>query len=83
MDQLIQIVGAVLILIAFIAAQAGRLSPHAVSYVVLNLVGSLVLTGIALHNGDLGFLLLEAVWAIVSAWSLVQLARGRQPTAAH
>ncbi|MGI8804357.1 MAG: CBU_0592 family membrane protein, partial [Thermoleophilaceae bacterium] len=42
MDQLIQIVGAVLILIAFIAAQAGRLSPHALSYVVLNLVGSLV-----------------------------------------
>lgn len=83
MDQLIQIVGAVLILIAFIAAQAGRLSPHAVSYVVLNLVGSLVLAGVALHSADLGFLLLEAVWAIVSAWSLVQLARGRVPTAAH
>ena len=83
MDQLAQIVGAVLILIAFIAAQAGKLSPHALSYVVLNLVGSLVLTGVAVLDSDWGFLLLEAVWAIVSAWTLVQLARGRAPTAAH
>ncbi len=82
MDQLIQIVGAVLILIAFIAAQAGKLSPHALSYVVLNLVGSLVLAGIALHESDWGFLLLETVWAVVSAWSLLQLARGRHPRTA-
>jgi hypothetical protein len=82
MDQLIQIVGAVLILIAFGAAQAGRMSPHALSYLVLNLVGSLVLTGVALNDSDWGFLLLETVWAIVSAWGLVQFMRGRTPSAA-
>ena len=27
--------------------------------------------------------LLELVWAIVSVWGLLQLARGRTPTAAH
>ena len=43
---------------------------------------SLVLTGVALNESDWGFLLLEAVWAIVSAWGRVQFARGRTPSAA-
>lgn len=83
MDQVIQVVGAVLILLAFVAAQAGRVSPHARSYLVLNLVGSAILAGIAAYEFDLGFLLLEVVWAIVSLWSLIQVERGRTPSAAH
>jgi hypothetical protein len=83
MDQIVQIVGALLILVAFTAAQAGSVSPHARSYLVLNLVGSVILTGVAVYEFDLGFLLLEAVWAIVSLWGLIQLARGRTPGAAH
>jgi hypothetical protein len=83
MDQIFQIGGAILILAAFMAAQRGTMSPHSVAYLVLNLVGSLILTGVAIHGQDWGFLLLEAVWAVVSAWSLWQVARGRTPTAAH
>ena len=83
MDQIVQLVGAVLILTGFTAAQAGRLSPHSTAYLVLNLLGSVVLTGVAWHGSDWGFLLLEAVWAVVSAWSLLALARGRRPTPTH
>ncbi len=83
MEQIVQIVGAVMILIAFGAIQRGMVSPHALSYLMLNLVGSLILTGVALNASDWGFLLLEAVWAIVSLWGLIQLARGRTPSAAH
>ena len=83
MDQIAQIAGAVLILIAFIAAQRGGMSPHSLVYLVLNLAGSLVLTVVAAVEFDLGFLLLEAVWALVSAWGLWQLSRGRRPSAAH
>jgi len=75
----IQLVGALLILAGFIAAQAGRVSPHALSYVLLNFVGSAILTGVALNSRDWGFLLLEGVWAIVSLWALIQIARGRRP----
>jgi hypothetical protein len=83
MDQIAQIAGAVLILIAFTAAQRGSMSPHSLVYLVLNLAGSLVLTVVAAVEFDLGFLLLEAVWALVSAWGLWQLSRGRRPSAAH
>jgi hypothetical protein len=83
MDQIFQVAGAALILVAFIAAQRDAMSTHSVVYLTLNLVGSLVLTGVALHGKDWGFLLLEVVWAGVSAWSLWQLSRGRTPTAAH
>ena len=83
MDQIAQIAGAVLILVAFTAAQRGTMSPHSRSYLWLNLAGSLVLTVVAAIDFDLGFLLLEAVWAAVSAWGLWQLSRGRPPAAAH
>jgi hypothetical protein len=82
MDQVLQVAGAVLILIAFVAAQRNAMSPHSVVYLVLNLVGAVVLTGVALHGRDWGFLMLEVVWAAVSAWGLWQLSRGQRPTAA-
>jgi hypothetical protein len=83
MDQVLQIGGAVLILIAFVATQRNAMSPHSLLYLVLNLIGSAVLTGVALHDSDWGFFMLEVVWAAVSFWGLVQVARGRTPSASH
>ena len=77
MEQALQLVGAVMILAAFIAAQRGVFLPRNVTYLVLKLVGSALLAVLALLDEDWGFLLLEAVWAIVSAWSLAQVLRGR------
>jgi hypothetical protein len=68
----IQIAGALLILAAFIAAQLGRVDPHSRDYLTLNLAGSTVLAYDALHGAEWGFFLLESVWALVSAWSLVR-----------
>ena len=77
MDQLVQIAGAVLVLVAFAAAQRGALSPRSLRYLTLNLVGSAILTGVAVYEFDLGFLLLESVWALISLWGLVEVLRGR------
>ena len=52
-------------------------------YLVLNLIGSAILAVLAWYESQLGFLLLEVVWALVSAWSLGQVLRGRQPAAAQ
>jgi hypothetical protein len=69
-DQFVQIVGAVLILVAFTAAQLGAMDPHSRSYLVLNLFGSLILAVLAWRERQWGFLLLESVWAVVSLWGL-------------
>lgn len=70
MDQLIQIVGALLILAGFAAVQFERLRPDSRLYLTLNLVGSAILAVLAWVESQWGFLLLETVWAIVSAGGL-------------
>ncbi len=77
-DQIIQIGGALLILAAFAAAQLDKLSVRSQVYLVLNLVGSAVLTVLAWYERQWGFLLLEGVWALVSAWGIVRLSRERE-----
>ena len=73
MEPLIEVVGAVLILSAFVLAQLGRLATASLAYLSLNLAGSGVLAVVAAIDGDTGFLLLEGVWAAVSAYALVRL----------
>ena len=74
-DQVVQVGGALLILAAFILAQVGRLETGSVTYLVLNLAGSSILAVDAALGAEWGFLLLEGVWAIVSAVSLVRALR--------
>lgn len=71
MDQVIQIIGALLILGAFAANQRGQLATDSQLYLGLNLAGSLILCVLAATSGQIGFVLLEGVWAIVSAWGLL------------
>ena len=73
MDQLIQIVGALLILTAFAAVQFERMRPDSRLYLALNLAGSAILAVLAVIAAQWGFVLLEGVWAIVSAWGLVSI----------
>ena len=75
MDQVIQVVGALLILIAYASAQMGAMDQHSRTYLSLNLIGSVILTVLAWHEELWGFLMLEAVWAAVSAWGLIKLVR--------
>jgi len=58
--------------VAFAAAQLRLLTVESRLYLVLNLAGSLVLGLDAWHERQWGFLLLEGVWALVSAWSLTR-----------
>ena len=73
MAQVIQVVGAVLILVAFLGAQQRRMTPESRSYLLLNLIGSVLLFGTAAADGDIGFVLLEGVWAVAAAYGLLRL----------
>jgi hypothetical protein len=70
MAQAIQIIGALIILGAFAANQFGEMPTDSRLYLLLNLVGSVILAILAVVEGQLGFILLEVVWAAVSGWSL-------------
>jgi hypothetical protein len=81
-DQIVQIAGALLILAAFAAAQFGKLHVDSQLYLWLNLVGSVILAVLAFVEEQWGFLLLETVWAIVSAYSLTRRPWRSGPAAA-
>lgn len=72
MDQVIQVIGALLILAGFAAAQFGWLTPASALYLWLNLIGSVILFYLAFVEEQWGFMLLEGVWALVSGWSLLR-----------
>lgn len=73
MRELVQIIGAVLVLGAFLLSQLKVLDAESRAYLILNVVGSSVLAWIALASADWGFLLLEGVWAVVSVVSLIRV----------
>jgi hypothetical protein len=77
MSQVIQIIGALMILAAYTASQARILDQHTYAYLILNFVGSAVLAVLAAEEQQWGFLLLEGVWAVVSVWGLIGRMRGR------
>ena len=70
METLFELLGAALILAAFVLAQLGRMTTASLAYLVLNLFGAGTLAVVAAIDGDIGFLLLEGVWAAVSAVSI-------------
>jgi hypothetical protein len=69
-DIVIQIVGSLLVLAGFALAQWGMLDLKSKRYLTLNSIGSTILAVDALVGQQWGFLMLEAVWAIVSAAGL-------------
>ncbi len=77
MADVLQLIGALAILAAFIGVQLRMTSPTSYFSLILNLAGSALLAVLALQSRQWGFLLLEAVWALVSAWGLIARMTGR------
>ena len=78
--QLLSVSGAVLILFAYVAHQLHKMSIDTITYQVLNLVGGSCLTVTACVTRQYGFILMEGSWAVVSAWGLISVLRGRRAT---
>ena len=83
MLQVISVLGALAILGAYAANLFGWVTPSNLSYSVANFLGSAVLTVIAVIDQQIGFILLEGTWALVSLWSIVSILRRGTAPGAH
>lgn len=77
----ISVVGACVVLYAFYMQQQGAWQSNEIRYLACNFVGTAVLTVVAWIGSQWGFVLIEAIWAIVSFRGLMRARRAR-PSAA-
>ena len=70
--QIVSLAGAAMILVAFAAQQAGKLAPEELLYLVLNFAGAAILAYFAVEARNLGLIVLEGSWALISLVSLVR-----------
>ena len=75
--QVLSLVGAGLILLAYVALQRRRVSSSAKAYLWSNFLGAALLAIVAIRDQRAGFILLESLWALVSLWSIVTRPWGR------
>ncbi|MCJ7629299.1 MAG: hypothetical protein MUO50_13045 [Longimicrobiales bacterium] len=64
--QLVSLAGAILILAAYLAINRRWLKPHHRLYNLLNLVGGILLLWVAIVDQRIGFVILEAAWAVIA-----------------
>jgi hypothetical protein len=80
-DQVVQMVGALLILAGFILSQRNLLDADSYLYLMLNLTGAAILVVLAFQGQRWGFVLLEGVWALVALAGLILRLVRKEPTA--
>jgi hypothetical protein len=68
--QVASFAGALMILIAYAGQQFSWMDPRKASYNILNGVGSGILAYIAFHPFQIGFVILEVAWTLISIFSL-------------
>ncbi len=76
--QIVQIVFAIGIVAAFASLQFGLVQPQDARYLLINLVSSAGLAITAVLTVQLGFVITNGLWVVVSAAGLVAVMRGRR-----
>ncbi|MGI8858720.1 MAG: CBU_0592 family membrane protein [Rubrobacteraceae bacterium] len=75
--QFVSVIGALAILGAFAANQFGWIQPSQLPYAVANFAGAGILTVVAIADGQIGFVILQGAWTLISLWGIVAILRGR------
>jgi len=75
--QIWSFVGAFLILVAYLGHQLKFMNPRLAAYNILNALGSAVLAYVAFNPFQVGFVILEVVWALVSVYALLRPAESK------
>lgn len=78
--QAVSILGALAVLGAFAADQFGWIDPGRLSYALANSVGAGILTAVAVIEAQVGFVVLQGAWTLISLWGAVVILRSRPGT---
>jgi hypothetical protein len=70
--QVASFVGALLILVAYVGHQMRWMDARRAGYNILNALGSAVLAYIAFHPFQIGFVVLEVTWTVISVYALLR-----------
>jgi len=73
-EQIAQIIGSLLILVAFILLQTKHMKATSTSYLLINFIGAGILAVTAIMTVQWGFIILEGVWSLVALGGLIQKA---------
>jgi hypothetical protein len=61
-----------LILVAYATHQMGWMNSRRAAYNILNAIGSTILGHIAFHPFQIGFVILEVTWTLISIYALLR-----------
>lgn len=64
--------GAMLILVAYAGHQMGGMNSRKAACNILNAIGSAILGSIAFHPFQIGFVILEVTWTLISIYALLR-----------
>jgi hypothetical protein len=82
MAEIVEVIGwtgALLVLAAYGAISAKRMSSESAAYQGLNLGGSLCMALYALYKGAFATVAVNVIWLIIAAWALARLLTSRRP----
>lgn len=80
--QVMSVVGALMVLVAYGLIQSGVWRELDAGYLVLNIAGSLLLGIVAIADQRMGFILLEFAWAGLGMIGVVRAIKARRASAA-
>jgi hypothetical protein len=78
LEQTISMVGALSVLVGYAAQRFKYISSDSASYLLLNLVGGFILFLIAIDSRQLGFIVMEGAWTLISLSGLWRLWRSKR-----
>ena len=70
--QVASLLAALMILLAYGGQQMGWMNSRSPLYNILNAIGSAILGYVALHPFQIGFVLLEGAWVLISLYVLLR-----------
>jgi hypothetical protein len=73
--QIISLLGAAFILVAYFSLHMHWLNSNGATYNLLNAIGGCMLAYVALHPISAGFLIMESTWALISLFALAKVYR--------